>query len=79
MRFDILDLDMNPVTDGTVYSDAIWLRATEQPVGFMSATWTIPPGLKGTYLVKGTGQICASGDTFGLNVGSFIKPIVILD
>jgi len=49
---------------GTVYSDAIWLYATETLDSPMYATWNIPG--TGTYLVKAKGYFCGSGVTYGL-------------
>lgn len=78
VQFDILDSAGNVVD--TVYSDALWLGATETPVDTMKATWTIPSGLPaGTYMVRAKGYFSVNGVTFGFGAtGTAFKSFEIL-
>jgi len=67
MQFTIEDSAGNPVPNGTVYSDALWLQMTEIPVNPLRVTWTMPSNIqRGTYYVKTTAWFCGSGVTYGL-------------
>jgi len=64
MRFDISKAG---VTKYTIFSDAIWLGATETPVDAYRTYWTLPSNLgTGKFKVTGTAWFCASGYTFGM-------------
>lgn len=63
MQFDIYDISGD--LKDTVYSDAVWLYATENEVNPMNALWTINVPA-GEYDVEMTAFICGNGYTFGL-------------